>query len=56
MKPLIDLINTSDGKFHEKDKQTDDLVTIVTSEYMINTHDVTRSIQREIISILTQRV
>lgn len=53
MKPLIDPINTSDGKFHGKDKQTGDLATIVTPEYMNNDQDATRSMQREIISILT---
>lgn len=53
MKPLIDPINTSDGKFHGKDKQTGDLATVVTPEYMNNDQDATRSMQREIISILT---
>lgn len=53
MKPLIDPINTSDGKFHGKDKQTGALATIVTPEYMNDDQDATRSMQREIISILT---
>lgn len=53
MKPLIDPINTDDGQFHGRDNQTGQLATIVTPVYMNDTQDATRSMQREVISILT---
>lgn len=53
MKPLIDPINTDDGQFHARDNQTGELATIVTPVYMNDTQGATRSMQREVISILT---
>lgn len=53
MKPLIDPINTSDGKFHPKNKQTGELATIVTPDFMNDDQDATRSMQQEIIAILS---
>ncbi|KAA6104705.1 hypothetical protein F3I23_15565, partial [Pantoea sp. Bo_11] len=53
MKPLIDSINTDDGQFHGRDNQTGQLATIVTPVYMNDTQGATRSLQREVISILT---
>ncbi len=53
MKPLIDPINTSDGQFHGRNNQTGELATIVTPVYMNDTQDATRSLQREVISVLT---
>ncbi|KAA5931557.1 MULTISPECIES: hypothetical protein [Pantoea] len=53
MKPLIDPINTDDGQFHGRDNQTGQLATIVTPVYMNDTQGATRSLQREVISILT---
>lgn len=53
MKPLIDPINTDDGQFHGRDNQTGALATIVTPVYMNDTQGATRSLQREVISVLT---
>ncbi|KGT95292.1 hypothetical protein NG99_04540 [Erwinia typographi] len=53
MKPLIDPINTSDGQFHPINTQTGEKATIVTPDYMNDSQDATRSLQRELISILT---
>ncbi|ORM62215.1 hypothetical protein PRCB_03130 [Pantoea rodasii] len=53
MKPLIDPINTTDGRFHSRDPQTGELATVVTPDYMNETQDATRSLQQEIIALLT---
>ncbi|WP_208951212.1 hypothetical protein [Rahnella sp. ChDrAdgB13] len=53
MKKLIDPINTSDGLFHGKNKQTGEVSTIVTSVYMNDTQSATRINQQELIAILT---
>lgn len=53
MKKLIEPINTSDGLFHGKNKQTGELSTIVTSVYMNDTQSATRINQQELIAILT---
>jgi len=53
VKPLIDPINTDDGQFHGRDNQTGALATIVTPVYMNDTQGATRSLQQEVISVLT---
>ncbi|MXP48726.1 hypothetical protein FD733_02360 [Pantoea sp. Eser] len=53
MKPLIDPIDSDDGQFQGRDNQTGALATIVTPVYMNDTQGATRSLQQEVISILT---
>lgn len=53
MKPLIDPINTDDGQFHGRDNQTGALATIVTPVWTNDMQDATRSVQREMITLLT---
>ncbi|WP_158781025.1 hypothetical protein [Pantoea sp. BAV 3049] len=53
MKPLIDPIDTTDGLFHDKDKETGALATIVTATYMNDDQAATRSLQQEVIAVLT---
>jgi hypothetical protein len=54
MKPLIDTINTVDGQFHLKNKETGELATIVTPKYMNDTQGATRDLQQECIAVLTE--
>lgn len=53
MKKLIDPINTADGLFHPKNKETGEKATIVTPDYMNDTQSATRINQQELIAILT---
>lgn len=53
MKPLINPIGTDDGQFHGGNQLTGAKGTMVTPDWLNDYQDATRSIQNEIISILT---
>lgn len=55
MKPLINPIGTDDGQFHGGNQLTGTKGTIVTPDWLNDYQAATRSIQNEIISILTDR-
>ena len=54
MKPLINTINTTDGKFHRRNKHTGELSTIVTADYMNDSQEALRSLQNEVIAVLAE--
>lgn len=53
MKPLINPIGTDDGQFHGGSQLTGAKGTVVTPDWLNDYQDATRSMQNEIISILT---
>ncbi|MEC6145785.1 phage tail protein [Klebsiella pneumoniae] len=55
MKPLINPIGTDDGQFHGGNQLTGEKGTIVTPDWLNDYQAATRSLQNEIISILTDR-
>lgn len=55
MKPLINPIGTDDGQFHGGNQLTGTKGTMVTPDWLNDYQGATRSLQNEIISILTDR-
>ncbi|HHD7801260.1 TPA: hypothetical protein ACOWTY_002600 [Klebsiella pneumoniae] len=53
MKPLIDPIGTDDGQFHGGNQLTGTKGTIVTPDWLNDIQGATRSVQQEIIAVLT---